>query len=312
MAKKKFKIGIPRALLYYRYWFFWKKFFEELNCEVITSPETNSEILDRGVNLAVDESCLSIKIFLGHVDWLKDKVDYVFIPHIVSPKRGEQTCVKMVALYDIVKNTFDDLNLLEYTLDADNFCFDFFAYFKAGLRITKNPFSIIKAYIKAKKYQEKNRKENIENQLEKIKNKKEDDLLVLITSHPYTTYDSFLGKPIIDFLKSQGVSLIFSDNIPEEAKSLYKEISSDLYWGYSKDLLGAVEYYKEIVDGVIFLMTFPCGPDSLVINLCQSKIKIPTTLLVLDELQGEAGLKTRLESFIDILRMKNDKKGIFN
>ncbi len=55
-------------------------------------------------------------------------------------------------------------------------------------------------------------------------------------------------------------------------------------------------------------MAFPCGPDALVIELCKLKIKnIPSVILVLDELQAEIGLITRLESFIDILRIKRKR-----
>jgi predicted nucleotide-binding protein (sugar kinase/HSP70/actin superfamily) len=150
MNGKKVKIGVPRALLYHKYRVFWQTFFKELKCDLIVSPETNRAILSRGLNLAIDESCLSVKIFLGHVDWLRDRVDYIFIPHIISPHRKEQTCVKIMALYDIVKNTFDDINLLEYTLDADSFKFSFFAYMKVGFCITKNPILILKAYFNKK------------------------------------------------------------------------------------------------------------------------------------------------------------------
>ncbi len=72
------KIGMPQALLYYRYYPAWNRFFDELNCEVITSKESNKRILDSGVSLAVDEACLPVKLFLGYVDYLKDKVDYLY------------------------------------------------------------------------------------------------------------------------------------------------------------------------------------------------------------------------------------------
>jgi predicted nucleotide-binding protein (sugar kinase/HSP70/actin superfamily) len=40
-------------------------------------------------------------------------------------------------------------------------------------------------------------------------------------------------------------------------------------------------------------------------ELCQRRIEgVPIVTLVLDELQGEAGLRTRLESFVDIIRAK--------
>ena len=307
--KQKIKIGIPRALLYHKYSVFWEKFFEKLNCEIIISPETNQKIINRGLNLAVDESCLSLKIFLGHVDYLKDKVDYLFVPHIVSVHWHEKICVKIMALYDIVCNTFDDIKVIEYTVDVDKLKNEFSGYFKLGWRITKNPITIIRAYFAAKKIQEEHVQKLIKTQLEKIKNKQSSHPAILIVSHPYTTYDGLLGKPITKFLESQDVDLIYSDIANyQDVRKLSKKISTDLYWTYNKELLGAVELYKNHIDGIIFLMTFPCGPDSLVINLCQNKLKIPMIVLVLDELQGEAGLKTRLESFVDILKLRTKKQ----
>jgi len=307
--KIKIKIGIPRGLLYHKYNVFWKSFFEGLGCDILVSPETNKEILENGTNLAIDESCLSIKIFLGHIAYLKGKADYIFVPHFVSVHKGERLCVKFWGIYDIAKNTFDDIKLVECTVDVDNFKPFFLGYFKMGWKFSKNPFKIIKSYFAAKKIE----KENIENleraQWETINSKKPETPSILVLSHPYTTYDGLLGKPITKFLKEQGVNVIYSDIADKESRHLAKNISTDVYWSYNKDLLGSLEYYKKYIDGVVFLMTFPCGPDSLVINLCQHKLNIPMTVLVLDELQGEAGIKTRLESFVDILKLrKNIKK----
>ena len=66
------RVGIPRALLYYRYYPAWKTFFNALQAEVVLSPETNKEILDAGVRLAV-EACLPVKIYLGHLACLRDR-----------------------------------------------------------------------------------------------------------------------------------------------------------------------------------------------------------------------------------------------
>jgi predicted nucleotide-binding protein (sugar kinase/HSP70/actin superfamily) len=39
--------------------------------------------------------------------------------------------------------------------------------------------------------------------------------------------------------------------------------------------------------------------------MCERRVKdVPIITMIIDELQGEAGMKTRLESFVDILRMK--------
>ena len=51
------KIGIPRALLYFKNEKFWTTFFDEIGADYIISPETNREILTRGENLSIDETC---------------------------------------------------------------------------------------------------------------------------------------------------------------------------------------------------------------------------------------------------------------
>ncbi|MGN0969955.1 MAG: acyl-CoA dehydratase activase-related protein, partial [Evtepia sp.] len=63
-------IGLPRALLYYRYGPLWRTFFQSLGLKTIVSPPTSRKILDQGTALAQDETCLSAKIFLGHVQEL--------------------------------------------------------------------------------------------------------------------------------------------------------------------------------------------------------------------------------------------------
>ena len=79
----KIKIGIPRALLYYKYYTLWEHFFKELGLDILISPETNNEILQNGKKYTVDEACLSLKIYIGHVFYLIDKVDYILVPRIV-------------------------------------------------------------------------------------------------------------------------------------------------------------------------------------------------------------------------------------
>lgn len=306
---KKIKIGLPRALHFYKYHISWEEFFKQAGFEVIVSPSTNQEILKRGVNLAVDESCLSLKIYLGHIEWLKDKVDYIFIPRIVSLYRGEEACTKFMSLNDIVRNTFPGIKLIEYTIDADKFKFEFLKIIRTVFSLKNNPFSILRAYFLAKKKQLEFEKSRILQQEEKLKKKNPDRPMMLIVSHPYTTYDSFLGKPITNFLESQGVDLLYADIADiKEARKSSEKISKDLYWSYNKELLGAIEIYKPYIDGIIFLMAFPCGPDALVVSLCQNKLKnLPLAVITLDELSGEAGLKTRLESFVDILKLKKKK-----
>ena len=92
------KIGYPRGLLYYEYYPFWGSFFNNLDVEVISSIKTNKEILDSGIENCVDEACLPVKIFHGHVSSLRDKVDYIFIPKYVSLYKREYNCPKHLGI----------------------------------------------------------------------------------------------------------------------------------------------------------------------------------------------------------------------
>lgn len=308
----KIKIGLPRALLYHKYHIFWEEFLDQMGFDVIVSPETNKEILKKGVSLAIDESCLSLKIYLGHIDWLLSRADYVFIPRIVSLEPKEALCTKFMALGDIARNTFKtDINTIEYTIDIIERQWEIFGILKAFRKFEKNPLKIISAYRSAKKKQRDEEEKKLCGQLAQISEADKTKPSVLLLSHPYTTYDALLGLPIAEFLKKQGLELIYADIVPKkEAVELSKNISRDLYWTYNKELLGAIEYYKDKIDGIVFLMVFPCGPDALVVNLCQNKIKnVPITVITLDELEGDAGLKTRLESFADILKIKKTQNG---
>lgn len=299
-------IGIPKTMLYFRFGTLWEEFFRGLDCDVIVSPETNQSIMNNGLRLAIDESCLSIKIFLGHVEYLKDKVDHVLIPNIVSEEWKNETCIKFWGMVDIARNTFDGINILDYTVNHNSFKTQKMAFLKMGMKFSKNPIKVLRAYENAlKKLNDKNQT-LLDEQNEKIKKFDTKKSTILIVSRAYVLYDKFIGGPIHEFLESQDVNILHSNiSDKKETRIASINISKDVYWTTNKELLGAIHTYRKHLDGILYLMSFPCGPDSLVVDLCMKKIKdIPQIVITLDELQGTAGLKTRLESFVDILNMK--------
>jgi len=81
----------------------WETFFHELGIEVVLSAPTTKVILNNGVKSCVDEACLPIKIFHGHVLDLKDRVDYLFIPRLKSVARNEYICPKFCGLPEMIK-----------------------------------------------------------------------------------------------------------------------------------------------------------------------------------------------------------------
>lgn len=303
--KKKIRIGIPRAFLYYRNYILWKTFFEGLGCTLILSPITNKDIIEDGKNLSVDEACLPSKVYLGHIKYLSNKCDYILVPRICNYGKGNRVCMKFNGIYDVVYNVFPDINILNYNIDNLKFKYEFFGFIKMGFKINKNLFKIIYYYIKGKSREKEYNLSLIRNQINVLRSNR---LKILIVAHPYVIYDDYLGSSITKFFKDNDVDILYSDRLDRKESIYYaKEFSSTLYFLYSKEIVGSAFYYKDVIDGIIFLSSFPCGPDSLVNELAIRKLEgIPIINIIVDESISDAGLITRLESFIDIVKARLD------
>lgn len=291
--------------MYYRNYILWKNFFEIIGCNIVLSPNTDSDIVKVGSKLSVDESCLPSKIYLGHINYLIDKCDYVVIPRIYSYGRKKRVCVKFNGIYDVVNNIFPDIKILDYNIDNLKFKYELFGFIKMGLKLNRNIFRIIYAYIIGKIKEYKYNKTLI---LKQDKVMRSNKLKVLIVSHPYIVYDKYLSSNIINYLKDEDIDILYSDRMNRKESIYYaEEESNTLYFLYSKENIGSVFYYKDLVDGIIFLSSFPCGVDSLVNELVIRKIdNVPCINIILDDSTSTGGLYTRLESFVDIIKARHN------
>ena len=297
----KIRLGIPRSIFYYYYKNIWKYFFEEFNIELVVSPNTNKKIMEEGIKYATDEMCMSLKNYIGHVSYLKDKCDYILIPRVDNYGTDDQTCTNFLALYDIVNNLFD-IKILNYNINLNNNeteekgLINIVTNFGYSKEYAKNAYK--KALKKEKSIKEKLIKEN-------IKKLDSDKTKILLVGHPYNNYDNMIGKDIINYLESNDIEIIYSDLFHSDITSnLSKKLSYGLYFKYNKENIGSIPLTEDKVDGIIFLSTFPCGPDSLANELVFRKLKKPYLNLIIDDIDGMAGMETRLESFIDILERR--------
>lgn len=295
------EIGIPKALLYYKYKYLWEKFFEELDIPVIYSEDTTKKTIKDGIKYSIDEACLSSKIFMGHIYSLIGKCDYILVPRICNFGKKEDVCVKFNALYDDVASTFKNIKLITYDVDVLNKRDEKQGFIEMGMSLGKSYIASSKAYKNAVKYSTKMKKQDLNIQLEKIY--KSSKKKVLLVSHPYNAFDPLVGGNIKKILQEYDIDIIDAEVVDyNKAIKLSKKLSKDLYWTYSKILIGSILYYKDKIDGIIFLSTFPCGLDSITNELVSRKItNIPKINIIYDEQSGLAGLQTRLESFSDVL-----------
>ncbi len=301
-------IGIPRALLYYRYHVLWETFFGELGIETVVSPRTNKEIQDIGDRFAIDENCLSSKLFLGHIVSLEGKCDAVFVPRIADFGERGIMCTRFEALYDICANTFrqTDLKFLSCNVDLHNKKPEDEAYIQLGIELGHTRQEAESAFGKAHEALRQYRLE---------RSRKQDDALaasdrinVLVVGHEYNLYDEYIGQPIMKGIDRLDAFPVLADAVDiNQAQIDSLGICEHVPWMVSRELLGAVEKYRDRVDGIILMTAFPCGPDSMINEIIIRRIKDkPILNLLLDSQDASAGVETRLESFIDIIRFRKE------
>lgn len=301
----KITIGIPKALLYYKYSELWTSFFEELGCEIIVSPNTSKKILEDGIKFSLDESCMAMKIYMGHVYYLIDKCDYILVPRLKCIKKHEKLCTNFSALYDLVNNIFDK-KLINYNVDVEHKEDELYAFVTMGLSLGFSYRKIVSAYHIAKEKEKMLKEREISKQKSIIASSNK--IKILLAGHPYNLHDEFIGKQIENVLEKNDIEIIYSDKYDTKyLEQEVKKISHKNYWTYNKEIIGAISHYQELVDGIILITSFPCGPDSLSNEMILRNVKIPITNLIIDEANSDTGLLTRIESFIDILeeRRKN-------
>lgn len=292
------KLGIPRAIFYYLNGDIVINCFKKLGIDIVISPKTTKKTIEAGLHFAPDEMCLSMKNYLGHVAYLKDKCDCILVPRIDNFYTFNQTCTNFLAARDIVKNIFD-VEVLDYNIDLNNKDTLKKGMFKIARSLGYKVSEISDAYLYAVNMYKKKHKKLVSENMERLNSDKKK---ILFISHTYNTYDELIGVPVINMLKKENIEVIYSDLLDSSmCRKLSKNISKELYWKYSREAIGAYEMVKNRIDGVVFLSTFPCGLDSLVNQLLILKLDLPYLNIVIDDNDADNGLDTRIESFSDII-----------
>lgn len=289
------KIGIPRSMYYYYFKDLWTNFFEHLGIELVISPETNKEIMDLGLKYSTDEMCLSMKNFIGHIAYLQGKCDYILIPRIDNYGLDNQTCTNFLALFDIINNLFD-IKILNYNINLRNKETELKGLIDIGSILGLNKKLIINAYTFACVKASKIKKAKV---LDNLRNLRSSKRKILLVGHPYNVYDKLIGEPIIRMLKNLDIEIIYSDLFFTNDE--FNKYSEGLYWKYNRENISSISKCITRVDGIIFLSSFPCGPDSLVNELVMRKLDKPYINIIIDDVESSGGIETRIESFVDIV-----------
>ena len=329
------RVGIPLALLYYQYYPVWRTFFEALGAEVVVSPPTTQMTLADGSARVVTDTCLPVKVFFGHVVSLKEECDCVFVPAIRSVKRKAYNCSKFLGLPDMTRAVVPEAPpIVDIDIDINRGRARLYGnIYRLGRRFNWNPLRVRGAAREAwqahKDYWEMMSRQGLTppqaiGQLSGITGENDtysgtgngEGLTVAVIGHPYMLYDELINHRFIYRLQQAGCRVLTPEMVVKESlERATVRLLGKAPWTYGDEVAGAGGHYLESgVDGVIGLMAFGCGPDSLMMDMVRRQAarlgKIPFMCLTLEEHTAEAGIVTRLEAFLDMIKRRRGEVGI--
>lgn len=312
------RIGVPRALSFYRFHPTWGAFFDRLGIELVVSPPTNRATLEAGLRYAVAETCLPMKLFYGHVRGLVGEVDQLLVPSIQRLAPGSSNCARLIGLPDLLQATMPDLPpLIAPDIDLSKGIRGVMSLaLEIGAPFTRNPLLLRDAVAAAWDAYRATRQAMMEGRLTPAAFDRpagdgprwlSDGIPIAVVGHPYNLYDPFINHQLLSRLARLGVNALTPERLGPQP--------GDDYWTFEYELVGAARVALERgVKGLIAVVAFGCGPDAVLLDEMQQlsrEADVPLMALVLDEHSGEAGLVTRLEAFVDMLRWREkNERGV--
>ncbi len=314
--KEAITVGIPSGLHLFEEIPFWRKFFDLLSIRTVTSEEYMNPVKD-GKNLCGAEFCAPIAAMHGHVDYLKDKADFIFLPvYIEDPgevRMNKEYCYYTQFVSSII-SVHKDLNagnklLTPVLKSAQGEIFTRLELYRMFRSIGLNDIGFIDismAYEKARKYVKsvnEEWKKLYQNGLKGL-----DDIHIMLLGRPYTILSPAMNNSIPEIIEKIGVMTFYMDMLPFKQPEALKaeDLISIIKWKFASKILYAAEVAAKS-DGCypVLITSFKCSPDSFVIEYFKEILDAyqkPYLILQLDEHDSAVGYETRIEAAVRAFR----------
>ena len=284
-------IGLPRAVFYFLHPGLWEGFFQSLGVPTIVSPPTSRPTLERAGLISETEHCLPVKILDAHLDALIGKVGRVFVPRILSQRRGYIACPKLAALPDAVRAQFGDRFEI-VTIDVDER--------RQALGRTLEELAMRLGFGGAEAEQAARAALRAWTAAETALAESHPagaGKPYWLIGHPYNLEDEYLSEMVWRKMAALGARverMTFAGPL---------DGAGPLRWDTSAHMLKRLQSAQTAhVAGVIQLTSFNCGCDSMASVYYRETLKaagVPYMALTLDAHSAQAGVETRLEAFVD-------------
>ena len=301
------KIGIPRIFFFHDFLPFWSTLIWELGFKAEISDKTNRNIINKGIETILAESCFPHKVAHGHIKDLIDRgVEAILIPSFINLNADNGSMRSLACPYVQTIPYFTNIAFKESGVKGLSPVINFESGEKQFLKEIHRVFQpfrismnvIKKAVLQAEKSQKKfisaiksRGKEILEKANEKT---------IIIVGRSYNAFDPGVNMEIPKKLSDLGVLSIPMDYLPLETVDITKTWPN-MYWGSGQNILKAAEIIRNYPKlYALYIGNFSCGPDSFIHRFFKETMaEKPFLQIEIDEHSADAGIITRCEAFLD-------------
>jgi len=306
-------IGIPQALSYYYFYPLWHSFFTHLGFNIKTSGWTHRHKLDAGIAIVPSEACLPLKCYFGHLLSLINDVDFIFVPRLVCLEKKPKIklgCPKLIGLPDMTRALVPHAHILTLDIDLRKEP-EIKSFVKMARRLGARTGEAQRAYHTALN-EFKWYKEDRSRAASAAKNDGNNKIQIGLLGHSYLLQDNYLNFDLVKKLSDLECCVVDCHTLSTEDIETELPHIKSVSWYFEEELLGAALKFRHMdnISGLVYLVSFGCGAGSITNEIVELEIlkdcTIPRLRIIIDEYTGEAGLMTRLESFVDMIRLKKE------
>jgi predicted CoA-substrate-specific enzyme activase len=318
-------VGINKSFLVNSYYPLYYSFFSRLGFRVLLPDISEQE----GVDRQRAPFCYPAEISHGYLlNLLRKKPDYLFLPQVKGAYVGNGckqglTCPLSQGEPYYLLSAFKDTEILR-NLRKEGKIITSVIDFSTGYEKAENAFVSMagklgcrkkfarRAFSEAVDAQKSIHREMKEAGLRFLRDleKNPDRSAVVVFGRSYNAFVQEANMGIPHKFASRGVTVIPFDFLPLDEEA----VDDNMYWSTGQSILkGAnfVERHPQLF--ACYITNFSCGPDSFLggyfSHIMRGK---PFLILELDSHVADAGLETRIEAFMDIIKNQRELKKFRN
>jgi predicted CoA-substrate-specific enzyme activase len=307
-------IGLPFAVHLVDDFDFWRKFFDLLGINTVSSEEYGGA-LKKGKNLSRAEFCAPVSAMHGHAYYLLDKADYVFMPLYLENKNKEarrQYCYYTQFLPSLVSSIQEGQSgrfltpIIRYLYTSFHTRIELYRMLKGLTKKNHSFFEISSAFDQALEF-DRVRRQKLKD-LFTARKGKSNEVSVVFLGRPYTVLSSTMNSGIPQIFTALGIDNFYQDMITYQRYSVssIEPLLTEIHWEHASRILEVAEVIAK-ENGVypVYMTSFKCSPDSFAVEYFKTIMEAhdkPYLILELDEHDSSVGYETRIEAAIRSFR----------